>query len=155
MPKRLLRQWGDPAMRLVPIKADAQLEMQSLRRVREHWVVRRGMWDTLAENMRRRWPPLDTNRSAVPPAERSPHSGRRSPFVSSLPQTTMSGREVAFKALTQSALPHLGCSLRTAGDGAIHFSVAPFHRSVHTPGACSRLHRDGSMLSGDRSRWYL
>src|SRR6202162_861896 len=32
---------GRPTMRFVPIKTDAQLDMQSLHRVRERWVMRR------------------------------------------------------------------------------------------------------------------
>ena len=39
--KRLLRRWGRPRMRFVPVKSDDQLDLQSLHRVRERWVMRR------------------------------------------------------------------------------------------------------------------
>jgi hypothetical protein len=41
MLRRLLKQWVGPTMRFVPIKTDDQLDLQSLHRVRERWVMRR------------------------------------------------------------------------------------------------------------------
>ena len=41
MLRRLLKQWVGTTMRFVPIKTDDQLDLQSLHRVRERWVIRR------------------------------------------------------------------------------------------------------------------
>ena len=41
MPKRIAEAVTRPTMRFVPIKTDDQLDLQSLHRVRERWVVRR------------------------------------------------------------------------------------------------------------------
>jgi len=41
MPEAIAEAVGRPKMRFVPIKSDDQLDLQSLHRVRERWVMRR------------------------------------------------------------------------------------------------------------------